>query len=95
MASRILFPRNLSKALRGLFFLGTVLGLVLAAAQAQTLKTLLTFNGVTDGAYSSAGLTPDGHGNVYGTTQAGGIYNFGYGGTVFRMDRHGNENCDP
>lgn len=60
------------------------------AVQAQTLETILSFNGQQDGAYSSAGLTHDATGNFYGTTQAGGIFNFN-GGTVFRINRVGQE----
>ena len=59
-------------------------------AQAQTLQTVLTFNGHSDGAYSSSGLVHDAHGNFYGTTQAGGVFNFN-GGTVFRIDHLGHE----
>lgn len=60
------------------------------SARGQTLKTILTFNGATDGAYSSSGLVPDHKGNLYGTTQAGGIFNFN-GGTVFSVDLGGAE----
>jgi len=75
----------------GLFVvLMTLLSMTVAAAQAQTLTTLLTFNGQTDGAYSSSGLVAGKGGNFYGTTQAGGIYNFN-GGTVFRVNRAGHE----
>jgi uncharacterized repeat protein (TIGR03803 family) len=81
------------KALRMLLTSAVALGLVCfagLAAQAQTLETILSFNGQQDGAYSSAGLTHDAGGNLYGTTQAGGIFNFN-GGTVFRINRVGQE----
>lgn len=58
---------------------------------AQTFTTLFSFKGQTDGAYSSSGLVADGKGNLYGTTQAGGLFNFGYGGTVFSINRKGQE----
>ncbi len=76
---------------------GAALALTFAAmciasqtTRAQTLKTILSFNGQQDGAYSSSGLTHDASGNLYGTTQAGGVFNFN-GGTVYRVDRIGRE----
>jgi uncharacterized repeat protein (TIGR03803 family) len=52
-----------------------------ALGQSYTLKTLVNFNGgYGSGPYG--GLTMDGAGNLYGTTQGGGA---GYG-TVFKLD---------
>jgi uncharacterized repeat protein (TIGR03803 family) len=44
--------------------------------------------GSADGQYPAAGLTRDASGNLYGTTQNGGTYNFG---TVFEVDATGKE----
>lgn len=52
------------------------------AAQAQTLTTLHSFTGGTDGAHPSAGLVRDSKGNLYGTTQGGGAY---AEGAVFKV----------
>lgn len=66
-------------------------------AQAQTLSVLYSFQGVQrgeklgDGATSWAGLIRDAEGNLYGTTYAGGIYNRGGYGTVFKVDPSGTE----
>src|SRR6202050_995508 len=59
--------------------------------RAQTFKTVLAFNGTTDGAYPSAGFVKDASGNLYSTTQAGGVYNFANGGTVYKLDRQRRE----
>jgi hypothetical protein len=45
-------------------------------AQAETETVLYNFAGSPDGAVPDSRLTPDGAGNLYGTTQAGGL---GYG----------------
>jgi uncharacterized repeat protein (TIGR03803 family) len=57
-------------------------GLVLCA-HAQTETVLYSFNGTqaADGNYPN-GLTFDSHGNLFGTTQLGGIYGYG---TVFEL----------
>ena len=47
----------------------------------QFITTLATFYG-TNGAYPEAGLTLDARGNLYGTTNAGGI---DIAGTVFEL----------
>ncbi len=54
-------------------------------ALAQTYQVIHTFTG-GDGETPAAGLTPDGHGNFYGTTLFGGTHNRG---TVFKMSPHG------
>ncbi len=43
-------------------------------ALAQTYQVIHTFTG-GDGETPAAGLTPDGHGNFYGTTLFGGTHN--------------------
>src|SRR5580693_4534295 len=53
-----------------------LLGLTLAAVQAQTFTVLHTFSGGADGANPFAGLTMDHAGNLYGTASQGGA---GYG----------------
>jgi uncharacterized repeat protein (TIGR03803 family) len=68
-----------------------LLPLVAFSAQAQTLTVLHAFSG-PDGAFPFAGLTPDGQGNFYGTTSAGG--NNGCQsqvgcGTVFKLSPSG------
>ena len=61
-------------------------------AQAQTETVLYNFAGSPDGAAPNCRLTPDGAGNLYGTTQDGGL---GYGdgnpgyGTVFELSPNG------
>ena len=68
------------------------------SAQAQTFTVLHTFAGAPDGANPIAGLVQDVAGNLYGTTQQGGITgglcaNSGLNGcgTVFKLDPSGNE----
>jgi len=58
-----------------------LLGLTLAAVQAQTFTVLHTFSGGADGANPLAGLTLDQAGNLYGTASQGGV---GYG-NVFKL----------
>jgi len=61
------------------------LGLLAAAAQAETLSVLHTFSGGRDGATPYAGLTMDRAGNLYGTASAGGAGH----GTVFKLAHGG------
>jgi uncharacterized repeat protein (TIGR03803 family) len=68
------------------------------SAQAQSFTVLHTFTGAPDGANPVAGLVQDAAGNLYGTTQQGGITggvcaNSGLNGcgTVFRLDPTGKE----
>jgi uncharacterized repeat protein (TIGR03803 family) len=49
---------------------------------------LYSFTGGVDGATPEAGLVQDAAGNLYGTTDLGGAYNWG---TVFKVDPSGNE----
>ena len=54
-------------------------------SQAQTYRVIHAFT-FSDGAFPEAGLTIDAHGNLYGTTAAGGAHECG---TVFKMTPHG------
>ena len=54
-------------------------------AQAQTITVLHSFTGGRDGANPMAGLSTDGHGNLYGTAAMGA---HGYG-TVFKLGHAG------
>ena len=49
---------------------------------------LHSFSGVPDGGLPHAGLIGDADGNLYGTTQVGGAFDFG---TVFTLDKNANE----
>jgi uncharacterized repeat protein (TIGR03803 family) len=49
---------------------------------------LYTFTGNPDGANPYAGLVMDSSGNLYGTTESGGVSNLG---TIFQIDRNGAE----
>ena len=53
--------------------------------QAQTYQVIHRFQG-GEGAGPKAGLTIDAAGRLYGTTEAGGAFNFG---TVFKLVRSG------
>ena len=53
-----------------------------------TETVLYTFTGGVDGAHPYAGLIFDSAGNLYGTTNGGGAFNYG---TVFKVDSTGNE----
>lgn len=68
----------------GTFGKGTVFELTAAGAE----SVLYDFTGNTDGGYPSAGLVPDAHGNVYGTTVGGGTSGQG---VVFKLSRAGAE----
>lgn len=57
-------------------------------AQASTFKVLYTFTNGVDGGGPASGLIQDEAGNLYGTTQLGGVLG---GGTVFRVAPDGNE----
>lgn len=58
------------------------------ASQAATYKMLYNFAGGTDGSDPATRLTFDGAGNAYGTTAAGGDFDFG---TVFMLAPSGQE----
>lgn len=55
------------------------------ALQSQTQQVLHTFTG-PDGAFPDGGLTADGQGKFYGTTQGGGLFG---DGTVFQLTSDG------
>lgn len=65
-------------------------------ATAQTYKVLHSFRGGSDGSVPVGGLVQDAKGNLYGTTETGGLNEencfdlatFGCG-TVFRIDKNG------
>jgi uncharacterized repeat protein (TIGR03803 family) len=61
--------------------------MAIPSAQAQTFTVLYTFTGLGDGAYPN-GLVRDARGNLYGTTEQGGSFNYG---TVFQLDTKGKE----
>src|SRR5215468_3471132 len=54
-------------------------------AHAQTLTTLYSFSGAPDGGIPYSGLIRDGAGNLYGTTEIGGLSDVG---TVFKIDSY-------
>jgi uncharacterized repeat protein (TIGR03803 family) len=57
-------------------------------AQGQTLTTLYSFPGGANGSTPFGGVVRDSAGNLYGTTENGGIFDFG---TVYKLDSAGNE----
>jgi uncharacterized repeat protein (TIGR03803 family) len=67
------------------------------SAQAQTYTVLHTFRGAPDGIEPLAGLLSDGKGNLYGTTEQGGVhicktqYYSATCGTVFEIEATGKE----
>jgi hypothetical protein len=69
----------------GMLALAIVLGLALAPASVhgQTFTLLHTFTGYPDGANPNASLIRDSAGNLYGTTESGGAFNWG---TVFELE---------
>jgi uncharacterized repeat protein (TIGR03803 family) len=76
-------------ASRGAVTLAVLSVLLLIAAlpaQAQTETVLYNFTGGGDGGNPQSNLTFDGAGNLYGTTNGGGL--FGYG-TVFELSPNG------
>jgi len=79
---------SMRSAIRGSLALAVISALLLAVsvAQAQTAKVLYNFKGgSSDGANPESSLTPDGAGNLFGTTYYGGL---GYG-TVFELSPNG------
>ena len=57
-------------------------------AEGVEFKVLYRFTGGADGGKPSWGLVRDREGNLYGTTNIGGLQG---GGTVFKLDSHGHE----
>lgn len=79
-------PRRAAIAALALIVL---LALGVSSAQAQTFNLLYSFTGPQgDGSNPYAGVIQDSHGNLYGTTFAGGSSQFG---VVFKLDTAGNE----
>ena len=74
----------------GSFGAGTVFKLAPPATLGGTWteSVLYNFTSGVDGAHPYAGLAQDGIGNLYGTTNRGGAFNFG---TLFKLDKFGNE----
>jgi len=74
-----------------LALIGLLVPILAAArlARARTFTLLHSFAGnEKDGAYPYAGLISDGTGNLYGTTQYGGSFNYG---VVFKVNTSGKE----
>jgi uncharacterized repeat protein (TIGR03803 family) len=65
-----------------------LVAMLAAPSSATTYKKLYNFTGGTDGGDPATPLTFDGAGNAYGTTAAGGDFNFG---TVFMLTPSGQE----
>jgi uncharacterized repeat protein (TIGR03803 family) len=63
-------------------------GIVFEIDGAGNMKTLHRFGGGPDGALPAGVLVLDQQGNLYGTTQIGGV---GRSGTVFKVDKYGVE----
>ncbi|HWY21097.1 MAG TPA: choice-of-anchor tandem repeat GloVer-containing protein [Candidatus Acidoferrum sp.] len=63
-------------------------GTVFKVDSAGRETVLYSFTGGADGALPHAGLVRDTQGNLFGTTQNGGAFDFG---TVFKVDNTGNE----
>jgi uncharacterized repeat protein (TIGR03803 family) len=63
-------------------------GFILKVDPTGKPTVLYQFQGQPDGATPLPGLVVDSEGNIYGTTESGGTFNFG---TVFKLDVTGNE----
>jgi uncharacterized repeat protein (TIGR03803 family) len=90
--------RRAASAAQALAIMLLTAGVATRSAQAQTFTVMHTFTGAPDGANPVAGLVQDATGNLYGTTQQGGITggvcaNSGLNGcgTVFKLDPTGTE----
>jgi uncharacterized repeat protein (TIGR03803 family) len=80
-----------SRSAVGKLMLGFAVALALVAvptpqARALTFSVVHNFTGGNDGANPLSGFTIDGAGNLYGTTNAGGVSGWG---TVFKMTQSG------
>lgn len=78
--------RRAGTALAALAALGLAV-ISVPAAKGQSFSVLYSFKGSPDGAAPYAGVIMDKAGNLYGTTEVGGVSN----GTVFKLDSSGNE----
>ena len=63
-------------------------GAVYKLDTSNNYTVLYNFTGGSDGRYPYAGVIRDPAGNLYGTTEVGGVY---YGGVVYTVDTSGNE----
>jgi uncharacterized repeat protein (TIGR03803 family) len=61
---------------------------LIPSADAASFKVLYDFTGGNDGAFPEAGVIRDKAGNLYGTTNQGGVF---IGGTVFKLAPDGTE----
>jgi len=67
--------------------LATSVALLCGTCSATKERVLYAFKGGTDGQTPIGALVADGKGNLYGTTESGGVYGVG---TVFKLTRSGN-----
>lgn len=67
-------------------------GVVFKLAPSGVETVLYTFSGGADGGSPWAGVVQDSEGNLYGTTEIGGAYNYG---TVFKLTPSGTETVMP
>jgi len=84
-------PASMSATAKLMFAFACVLAVTTIAipqAQAQAFKVVYNFTGESDGGESLAGLTVDSAGNLYGTTNSGGLSNVG---VVFKLSPSGAE----
>jgi uncharacterized repeat protein (TIGR03803 family) len=84
-------PESISAA--GKLMLASAVALALVAvatprAHAQTFSVVYNFTGGSDGGNPLGGFTIDAAGNLYGTTNAGGVFG---AGTVFKVTQSGSE----
>ena len=84
-------PESISAVGKLMVAFAVALALVAVAtprAHAQTFSVVHNFTGGSDGGNPLGGFTIDAAGNLYGTTDAGGVYG---AGTVFKMTHSGSE----
>jgi uncharacterized repeat protein (TIGR03803 family) len=72
----------------GLLLLLLLCSSVVQTSRAQTYSVLHAFTGKGDGQFPSASLLRDAEGNLHGTTEYGGAFDYG---TVFKVDTVGHE----
>src|SRR5690242_12466009 len=65
-----------------------LLSVAAISSSAQTFTTLLSFDG-TNGAFPSSTMVQGFDGNLYGTTQDGGVNQYSPSGTVFKITPDG------
>jgi uncharacterized repeat protein (TIGR03803 family) len=63
-------------------------GIVFKLNKTGEETVLWGFSDATDGGYPAAGLIRDASGNLYGTAEGGGVYDYG---VVFKLDKGGHE----